>query len=391
MIFDLDGTLIDSNPAHVEAWQTALKKHKYEVSPDRIAVEVGKGGDKLVPSILGREIDRRDGESLRKAHTAEFTRIAETSRLQPFAGVELLLTELRRRGLRLALATSSKMKDLEITLKSAGVDWLWLFDAIATAEDAAESKPAPAIIDAAVGKLKLSPAQCAMVGDTPYDADAARDAGLVSLGVSCGGMNDEQTLLEMGMRKVYRDPADIADHLDEALRIASPGTIILTQDFMDTLMREALAMARQGMDGGELPIGCAIARGDGSIVARGHNELNATQNKVAHAEMVTFWRMAGKIPTHARDLILASTLEPCVMCLGASMEAAVDTILYAMPAPTDGGVARARPPVSVDTQMPRLVANVLAGESRELFEEYLRRPALNPLQVEFVREMLASS
>ncbi|HZK81592.1 MAG TPA: HAD-IA family hydrolase [Humisphaera sp.] len=392
LIFDVDGTLIDSNPAQVQAWWTALKKHGYEVSRDRIAVEVGKGGDKLIPSILGREIDRRDGESLRKAHTNEYIRIAESTRLVPFDGVEALLREIRSRGLKLALATSSKMNELKTTLKSAGVEnWLELFDEIAAGDDASESKPAPAILEAAFGKLNLSPAQCAMVGDTPYDADSARDGGLVCLGVTCGGMNDAQTLLATGMRNAYRDPADIGENLDEALRLASPGTISLSFDAIEELMREALAVAHEGLDRGELPIGCVIARGNGSIVARGHNELNATQNKIAHAEMVTFGRIAGKVPTDARDLILVSTLEPCVMCLGASMEAAVDTILYALPAPTDGGRTRVRPPVSVDTQMPRLVGNVLADQSRNLFVQFLNRPGINPLQIEFVREMLAQA
>jgi len=389
IIFDMDGTLIDSNAAHAQAWDQALKQHHYQVSPDRIAVEIGKGGEKLVPSILGEQINRRDGDSLRKVHTTEFTKIAESAKLNAFAGVEPLLVAIRKRGLKLALATSSKKKELQITQRSAGVDWANHFDIIATGDDASESKPAPAILEVAIRKLKLSPAQCVMVGDTPYDADTARDAGTVCFGVTCGGMNDEKALRANGMRKVYRDPVDIDAHLDEAIRIASPGSAILTQNVIETLMKEALAIALEGLDAGEVPIGCVIARGDGTIVARGHNELNGSQNKTAHAEMVTFARAAGKIPTDAKDLILVSTLEPCVMCLGASMEAAVDTILFGLPAPTDGGRKRVRPPTSPESQMPRILGGVLSNESRNLLKEFLKRDSINPAQAKFVRELLA--
>ena len=220
IIFDVDGTLIDSNAAHVRAWDRALKLHHYQVSADRIAVEIGKGGDKLVPSILGDDINRKDGDSLREAHTSEFTKIAESNPLRAFAGVESLLTALRVRGLELAIATSSKKKELQTTQRSAGVDWANHFDVIATGDDASESKPAPAILKVAIKKLKLSPAQCLMVGDTPYDSDTARDAGTVCFGVTCGGMNDARTLRAAGMRTVYRDPNDIHAHLDAALRIA---------------------------------------------------------------------------------------------------------------------------------------------------------------------------
>lgn len=391
VIFDIDGTLIDTNEAHVKAWTIAFEKHGHAVSPDRIAVEIGKGGDKLIPSILGGQINRRNGKSLREAHTEEYAKIANASHLRVFDGVDALLKKLKERGLKLAIATSSSMSEWEMTCRSANAAWADLFDVMATGDDSGQSKPAPGILQAAVDKLRLSPAECLMVGDTPYDADTAREAGVVCFGVTCGQMNDAQTLRSTGMRMVYRDPADIADHLGAALRIASPASAVLTQNMMESLMREALAVARVGMNQGEVPIGCVIARGDGTIIARGHNEQNASQTKTAHAEIVTFGRTAGKIPLDAQDLILVSTLEPCVMCLGAAMEAAVDTILYATPAPQDGGTMRVRPPVSPESKMPRIVGKVLADESRGLFEEFLRRPTASLVQVKFVRDLLGST
>jgi beta-phosphoglucomutase-like phosphatase (HAD superfamily) len=159
IIFDLDGTLIDTNDAHVQAWDKTFKSHGYQVSKDRIEAEVGKGGDKLVPSIFGKEIEQRDGEKLRKGNTEEFTRIAKSTKLRAFPGIQELFTAIRQRGLKLGLATSSKKAELEVTLSSAGVDWSNQFDQIATSDDAAESKPAPHILQAAIAKLKLAPTE----------------------------------------------------------------------------------------------------------------------------------------------------------------------------------------------------------------------------------------
>jgi tRNA(adenine34) deaminase len=276
---------------------------------------------------------------------------------------------IRKRGLKLALATSSSQNERQTTLRSAGVECPSYFDIIATGDDAAESKPAPAILEVATRKLKVSPAQCMVVGGTPYDADTARDAGTVCFGVTCGGMNDANTLRAAGMRKVYREPADLKAHLEEAVQIASPGSAGLTQSMNETLMKSAIEVAREGLLVGEVPIGSVIARGDGTIIARAYNELNKSQNKAAHAEMLAFARAAGNVPADSKDLIQASTLEPCVMCLGACMEAAVDTVLFGLSAPADGGRQRVRPPVSVGSQMPRIPGGVLRDESRGLLSQ----------------------
>jgi tRNA(adenine34) deaminase len=190
------------------------------------------------------------------------------------------------------------------------------------------------------------------------------------------------------MRQVYRDPADLLAQIDRALQSASPGSAVLTTRLMEHLVTEALSVARESMDHGEIPIGCVIARGDGTIIARGHNQQNASQVKTAHAEIVAFGQTAGKVPLDARDLILVSTLEPCVMCLGAAMEAAVDTILFALPAPADGGTLRVRPPVSPESKMPRIVGKIFVDQSRLLFQEFLQRSD-NPVQINFVRQLLA--
>jgi HAD superfamily hydrolase (TIGR01509 family) len=220
MIFDIDGTLVDTNPAHVTAWQRAFARFGYDVPVDRIEVEIGKGGDKLVPSVLGDEVERRLGEALRRAQKDEFAAIARSEHFQLFPGVPEIFHVLRERGVRTALATSSDEKQIEATLASAGLDLTRLVDVVVTKNDAEESKPAPDIVVTAVEKLSVSTAQCAMVGDTIYDGQACRAAGIVFLGVLCGG-TPEAELLEAGAVAVWRDVGHLLHDLDEALEIVT--------------------------------------------------------------------------------------------------------------------------------------------------------------------------
>jgi HAD superfamily hydrolase (TIGR01509 family) len=220
IIFDIDGTLVDTNLAHVEAWRRAFQRLGYDVPTQRIELEIGKGGDKLVPAILGQEGEQRDGERLRKAQKQEFLAIANHERFPVFPGVPDIFEALRRRGIETALATSSDDKHLEATLASAGLDLRRSADVVVTKSSADASKPDPDIVLAAVEKLGLEPSECAMVGDTVYDAQACRAAGIVFLGVLSGG-TPALELLEAGAVAVWRDVAQLLDRLDEALEIAA--------------------------------------------------------------------------------------------------------------------------------------------------------------------------
>jgi HAD superfamily hydrolase (TIGR01509 family) len=390
VIFDVDGTLVDTNRFHVEAWRRAFEQGGFNIPADRIAPEVGKGGDNLVPSILGNKAEQEHGEALRKICKQEFLKIAETEHFEIFPHVRELLQTLRERGIATAIATSANLENFEAIQKNAGIDFSQEVDCIITAADVEKSKPNPDLVIAAVQKLGLSPAQCVMIGDTPHDAEACRYAGVVCFGVLTSGMNTtNEELREAGARHVYRDMTDILEHLDEALQIASPGSAHLDSETLQQLMREALQVARDGMQNGEVPIGSVLADGSGKIIARGYNSMNHSQNKVAHAEIVTFQNAAGKVPLDARDLILVSTLEPCVMCTGAAMEAAVDTIIYALRAPHDSGTRRVRAPQSPESQMPRIVPDVLADKSHALLEEWLSQNA-DTDQAAFVKQLLDS-
>lgn len=173
--------------------------------------------------------------------------------------------------------------------------------------------------------------------------------------------------------------------------------ISLTQEQQQRLMQEALAEAQAGMAEGEAPIGCVLARGQGPelrIVARGHNRVNALGRKNAHAEIVTFENAGSHdgqppaLPMDAQDVILVSTLEPCVMCLGAAMESGVSLVLFGLQAPADNGTQRVTPPESPETSAPEIVGGILAAESRALFVQWLAGKQ-GTEQAKFVEQLLA--
>jgi HAD superfamily hydrolase (TIGR01509 family) len=220
IILDIDGTLIDTNPAHVEAWRRTFQRFGYDVPADRIVVEIGKGGDKLIPSVLGQEVEEREGEALRKAQKKEFLAIAESERFPVFRGVEELFQALRERSLRSALATSSDEKHLEATLASAGLHLRELADVVVTRSPNEASKPAPDLVLAAIEELRLPAQQCAMIGDTVYDGQACQAAGVVFLGVLTGPATEDE-LIQAGARAVWRDVAHLLIEIDRALDIAS--------------------------------------------------------------------------------------------------------------------------------------------------------------------------
>lgn len=166
-------------------------------------------------------------------------------------------------------------------------------------------------------------------------------------------------------------------------------------------MREALEEAKRGVAEGEAPIGCVIALPDqdkpgfARVVARGHNRSNALQRNNAHAEIIAFENAGSDgqgrpptLPTDADDAILVSTLEPCVMCTGAAMEAGVALILFGMAAPADNGTRRVKPPESPESSNPEVVGGILSEDSRALFEEWLKGKE-GTQQAQFVEQLLS--
>jgi HAD superfamily hydrolase (TIGR01549 family) len=220
MIFDVDGTLVDTNPAHVEAWRRAFHRFGFDLPEERIVPEIGKGGDKLVPSVLGPAVEERQGEKLRAEQKEEFLAIAARKHFRVFPGTEAILAECRNREIRTAVATSSNEKHLDATLASARLDLRRLVDVTVTKSEGDASKPSPDLVVAAVEELGLPAAECAMVGDTVYDGQACQGAGVPFLGVLTGPASKAE-LVEAGARGVWHDVAHLLADFDRALELAS--------------------------------------------------------------------------------------------------------------------------------------------------------------------------
>jgi HAD superfamily hydrolase (TIGR01509 family) len=206
VIFDIDGTLIDSVDLHAEAWQEALRHFGHEIPFDRVRSQIGKGGDKLLPALLPREEVEPRGKEIEQYRLDLFRR-EYLPRVKAFPCVRELFERIKVDGKRIALASSAKAQELAQYKRVAGIEDL--VDAETSSDDADESKPEPDIFHAALDRLGgIEPAAVIVVGDTPYDAEAAQKAGLRTIGLLCGGWPAE-ALLAAGCIAVFRDPADL--------------------------------------------------------------------------------------------------------------------------------------------------------------------------------------
>jgi HAD superfamily hydrolase (TIGR01549 family) len=211
VIFDVDGTLIDSVDFHAKAWVDALAEFGCDVPFDRVRRQIGKGGDKLLPVFLSKAQIERFGDDLETFRGDHFKR-KYLSLLRPFAGVRSLFERLIGDGVRIALASSAKPDELETYKQIADV--ADLLDAATSSKDAKESKPAPDIVQAALRGLDGARKQdVLMIGDTPYDAEAAARAGLRCIGVLCGGFSSS-SLTKGGCFAVYRSPSYVLVNYD---------------------------------------------------------------------------------------------------------------------------------------------------------------------------------
>jgi len=207
VIFDVDGTLVDSNDAHAHAFVEAFRELGHEVAFGEVRRLIGKGSDKLIPELIGRY-----DEAISARKKAIF-KARYLPHLRAFAHVEALLQTLRSRGLRLAVASSAGSDELGALLDVARARPY--LDEETDADAAEHSKPDPDIVQAALRQLRLPASQCVMVGDTPYDAEAARRAGIAFIGVRCGGWRDDALQPALA---VYDDPAHL---LAEVVRSGS--------------------------------------------------------------------------------------------------------------------------------------------------------------------------
>jgi HAD superfamily hydrolase (TIGR01509 family) len=208
VIFDVDGTLVDSNEAHARAWVDAFAERGFTVALADVRRLIGMGGDKLIPAAIGLAEDdpRIAGLSERRS---EIFRTRHLPHLRPVPGSRALLQRLRRDGYKLAVASSAKKEELEPLLRIAHVEDL--VTARTSSSDAERSKPDPDIVGAALQRLQLEPGQAVMVGDTPYDIEAAQRAGLPTIAVRSGGWPTEEL---GGAIAVYDDAGDLLARLE---------------------------------------------------------------------------------------------------------------------------------------------------------------------------------
>lgn len=211
VIFDVDGTLVDTVDVHAEAWQRAFAHFGRDVPFDEIRGQIGKGGDQLMPVFLPPDVVERDGKTIEAFRKDLFTRDYMPG-VKGFPQVRALFERLRTDGKRLALASSAKGDELKSYKTAAKIDDLDMVET--SSDDADKSKPHPDIFHAALDRLGLQARHCVVVGDTPYDAEAAQKAGLRTTGVLCGGF-PEYELRSAGASQIFADPADILDHYQQ--------------------------------------------------------------------------------------------------------------------------------------------------------------------------------
>jgi HAD superfamily hydrolase (TIGR01549 family) len=213
VIFDIDGTIVDSVDLHAKAWQAAFAKFGKEISRHRIGRQVGKGPDQLLPIFLskqeleefGKELDEYRSELFKKEYLAQVKR---------FPKVPELFQRIKRDRKRIALASAAKAEELETYKKIAQIDDL--IESEPSSQDADKSKPHPDIFEAALRQLPgITLDQAIVVGDTPYDAEAAARANLQTIGLLCGSWKEKE-LRQAGCIAIYKNPADLLAHYDKS-------------------------------------------------------------------------------------------------------------------------------------------------------------------------------
>jgi len=210
MILDVDGTLVDSNDAHAHSWEEAFGEHGIHVPYARIFQAIGMGGDNFLPAVVSIEKDTALGQALSQRR-AEIFKERYLSQVRPFPGAQALLQTMHDRGLKLIVASSGKEDEVNALLDIVGVTKL--IDVLTSASDVQNSKPAPDPIHVALKKAGLPPEAVWMLGDTPYDIEAASKAGVPTMAVRCGGHSDDE-LAEAAA--IYAGPGDLLAHYDES-------------------------------------------------------------------------------------------------------------------------------------------------------------------------------
>ena len=214
-LFDIDGTLVDSNGLHVKAWHEAFQQHGQTISPESIRKQIGKGGDMLIPALLPNS-----APALRKAIEATHGEIFRSRYLQevkPFHRAAELIRTLHRKGMKLVLASSAQPHELEHYVKL--LDITSVLSGTVSSQDVERSKPAADIFAAALNKVAPIPASATLaVGDTPYDVQSAKRSAISTLAVRSGSFSDAE-LAQAGPLAIYENVSAILEDLERVLTL----------------------------------------------------------------------------------------------------------------------------------------------------------------------------
>jgi len=209
VLFDIDGTLVDSNDAHAHAWVDAFGEFGHHVEFERVRPLIGMGGDKLMPKVSGIYPWSADGKALGERRREIFN-ARYLPELKPTRGAHRLLEWLRDENLTLLIATSATADEVDGLLRIA--NGTKLFDTGSTKDDADRSKPDPDIVEAALARGGCDPIDAVMIGDTPYDIEAAQGAGVGMIALRCGGWWDDSAL--GAALAIYDDPEELLQQFD---------------------------------------------------------------------------------------------------------------------------------------------------------------------------------
>jgi HAD superfamily hydrolase (TIGR01509 family) len=212
LIFDLDGTLIDTVYAHVFAWQRALSEAELAIDGWRIHRRIGMSGGLFARAVareLGRRLTQSEVEAIQNRHGELFRQLLPERR--PLPGAVELLRELREAGIPHGIATSGRRPEIDASLAALGVGPETV---VVDRGDVRRAKPAPDLFLEAQARLGAAPADCYVIGDAVWDLLAARRAGMLSVGLLTGGYGEDE-LVRAGAFRVYTDAAELRGSLDE--------------------------------------------------------------------------------------------------------------------------------------------------------------------------------
>lgn len=212
VVFDVDGTLIDTNYLHAVTWWEAFRQYGHHVPMARIHRTIGMGSDKLLDHLLPGDRDRSVDDELRAAHTALYA--PYWPRLRAFEGAADLLRACAHRGLQVVLASSASEREMRVLRDALDADDV--ITAATSATDAQESKPAPDILQIALERAQVGAESAVFVGDTIWDVQACKEAGLACIALLTGGIGRDE-LRESGAAEIYEGPAELLTMLADSL------------------------------------------------------------------------------------------------------------------------------------------------------------------------------